>query len=241
MLDNPSRTISAWRLLPLGVLLAAGALFMAMGGHHYLTFASLAEHREWLCSSVEHAGVRGVLAFIAIYAGLVMLSVPGGLLLTITAGFLFGPCLGAAYTVIGATLGATVVFLAARAGFAGLLERAGPWVRRLETGFRNNGLNYLLILRLVPIFPFWLVNLVAAAVGLRLSVFLLGTVIGIIPATFVFASLGSGFGDLVATGRPPDPGILFHPAIFLPILGLALLILTPVIWRYWRGRGHNTA
>ncbi len=95
------------------------------------------------------------------------------------------------------------VFLAARAGLAGLAARAGPRVRRLESDFRNNALNYLLVLRLIPIFPFWLVNLVAGAVGLRLWVYVLGTFFGIIPVTFVYASLGNGLGTRRREGGRP--------------------------------------
>ena len=191
---------------------------------------------------MARSGAKGALAFILAYAGFVALSVPGAALLTITGGFLFGPWLGTTYAVIGATLGATVVFLAARVGLAGLIARAGPWIRRFEAGFRDNALNYLLVLRLIPIFPFWLVNLVAGAVGLRLSVYLLGTFIGIIPVTFIYASLGNGFGTLVEEGRHPDLAILFHPSVFLPILGLAALALLPVVYKRWRARaGRETA
>lgn len=215
---------------------------MALGGHRYVTFAALADNREWLGAAVTRAGAKAALAFILAYAGLVALSVPGATLLTITGGFLFGPWLGAAYTVIGATLGATVVFLAARAGLTGLLARAGPWMSRFEAGFRDNGLNYLLVLRLIPIFPFWLVNLVAGAVGLRLWIYLLGTFIGIMPVTFIYASLGNGFGTLVEQGRAPDLAILFRPSVFLPILGLAALALLPVAYKRWRARtGGKTA
>jgi uncharacterized membrane protein YdjX (TVP38/TMEM64 family) len=238
--DMPRKPV-AYRLVPLGLLILAGALFAAFGGHRYLTFAALAENREWLCESVAHGGVFAVAAFILVYAGMVALSLPGGALFTIASGFLFGPYLGAGYAVIGATLGATVVFLAARAGLAGLAGRAGTWGRRLESGFRDNGFNYLLVLRLIPIFPFWLVNLVAAAVGLRLSVYVFGTLIGIIPATFVFASLGNGFGAVLDEGRPPDLGIIFRPSVILPIVGLAALALMPVIFKRWRARNDTEA
>jgi len=205
---------------------------MALGGHRYLTIAAIAENREWVCDLVGAAQAMAALAFIVTYAGLVALSVPGGALLTITGGFLFGPWLGGAYAVVGATIGATVVFLAAR---------AGPWVRRFESGFRRNGLNYLLVLRLIPIFPFWLVNLVAGAVGLRLWVYVLGTFIGIIPVTFIFASLGNGLGTLVEEGRPPDLAILCRPSVLFPILGLAALALLPVAYRRWRTRTGREA
>jgi uncharacterized membrane protein YdjX (TVP38/TMEM64 family) len=216
-------------------------LFVALGGHRYLTFAALAENREWLCAVVKQAGASAALGFILAYAGLVALSVPGAALFTITGGFLFGPWIGGAYAVIGATIGATIVFLAVRAGLAGLLTRAGPWVRRIEAGFRDNGLSYLLVLRLIPIIPFSLVNLVAAAAGLRLSVYVFGTFIGIIPVTLVYASLGNGFGTLVESGRPPDLAVLLQPNVLLPVLGLAALAIAPVFYRRWRTRGDQPA
>jgi len=236
MADETPRPVAVHRFVPLGLLVLAGALFMALGGHRYVTFAALAENREWLVAVVARAGAEAALAFILAYAGLVALSVPGAALMTIAGGILFGRWLGTVYAVVGATMGATVVFLAARAGLAGLAARAGPWVRAFEAGFRDNGLNYLLVLRLVPIVPFWLVNLVAAAVELRLRVFLVGTVIGMIPATFVFASLGNTIGALAEEGRPPEIAILSQPRVFLPILGLAALALLPVVYRQWRAR-----
>ena len=234
--DETPRPFALRRFVPLGILVVAGVLFMAFGGHRYLTIAALAENREFVCDLVGAARAMAALAFIVTYAGLVALSVPGGALLTIAGGFLFGPWLGGAYAVVGATLGATVVFLAARAGLAGLAVRAGPWVQRIETGFRRNGLNYLLVLRLIPIFPFWLVNLVAGAAGLRLWVYVLGTFIGMMPVTFIFASLGNGLGTLVEEGRPPDLAILYRPSVLLPILGLSALALLPVVYRRWRTR-----
>jgi uncharacterized membrane protein YdjX (TVP38/TMEM64 family) len=241
MPDEPPRPISVRRFAPLALLVVAGMLFVALGGHRYLTFAALAENREWLCAVVKQAGASAALGFILAYAGLVALSVPGAALFTITGGFLFGPWIGGAYAVIGATIGATIVFLAVRAGLAGLLTRAGPWVRRIEAGFRDNGLSYLLVLRLIPIIPFSLVNLVAAAAGLRLSVYVFGTFIGIIPVTLVYASLGNGFGTLVESGRPPDLAVLLQPNVLLPVLGLAALAIAPVFYRRWRTRGDQPA
>jgi uncharacterized membrane protein YdjX (TVP38/TMEM64 family) len=240
MADETPRPVAVHRFVPLGILVLAGVLFMALGGHRYVTFAALAENREWLVAAVARAGAIGALAFILAYAGLVALSVPGAALLTIAGGVLFGPWLGTAYAVIGATTGATVVFLAARAGLAGLTVRAGPWVRRFEAGFRANGLYYLMALRLIPIFPFWLVNLVAGAVGLRLGVFVFGTVIGMVPAAFIYASLGNTLGTLAEEGRPPNLAILSQPRVFLPILGLAALALLPVAYRGWRARAGRT-
>jgi uncharacterized membrane protein YdjX (TVP38/TMEM64 family) len=232
-----SRTaISARRLAPLGLLVAAWIIFMLAGGHRYLTFAALAENREWLCSLVRDWGFLAAFMYIASYAVLVALSVPGAAILTIGGGFLFGTWLGAACAVIGATLGATAIFLAARAGLGGLAQRAGRLVGKLEAGFRADAFNYLLVLRLVPIFPFWLVNLVPAVVGVRLLTFILATFLGIIPGTFVYASLGNGLGSVIAE---PDLGIVFKPSVLAPIIGLAFLALIPVAYRRWRGKKQH--
>jgi uncharacterized membrane protein YdjX (TVP38/TMEM64 family) len=223
--------ISGRRLLPLGLLVAAGLAFVAIGGGHYLNFAALAENRDWLCGLVQHWGFAAGLLYIAVYAGLVALSVPGAAVLTIAGGFLFGPWLGTLCAVVGATLGATGIFLATRAGLGGLAQRAGPLVGRLEAGFRADAFNYLLVLRLVFIVPFWLVNLVPALVGVRLSTFMLATFLGIIPGTFVYASFGNGLGDVVGE---PGLGVLLRPSVIGPIIGLVILALVPVGYKRWR-------
>ena len=227
------RLIAIPRLLPLGLFIAAWIAFMLAGGYHYLTFAALAENRDWLCSLVQRWGFVALLFYIAVYGVLVALSVPGAAILTIAGGFLFGTWLGASCAVLGATLGATAIFLAARAGLGGLAQRAGRFVSRLEAGFRADAFNYLLVLRLVPIFPFWLVNLVPALVGVRLPTFVLATFLGIIPGTFVFASIGNGLGSVV---QEPDAAVLFKPSVLVPIVGLAVLALIPVGYKRWRGR-----
>ncbi len=236
MAEDAPRAFSIRRLVPLVFLLGGGLALLALGAHRYLNFAALAANHEWACALVDRAPVLAALAFVAAYSGLVALSVPGAALLTMASGFLFGTCLGTTYAVLSATIGATIVFGAARAGLAGLAAKVGPQMRRIEAGFRQNALNYLLVLRLVPLFPFWLVNLVAGASGMRLSSYLVGTFVGMIPAAFVYASLGSGLGILVSEGRPPDLHILFRPGILLPILGLAALALVPVVYRHWRAR-----
>jgi uncharacterized membrane protein YdjX (TVP38/TMEM64 family) len=230
---SPRHAVSVRRLVPLGLLVCAGIAFVAAGGHHFLTLATLAENRGWLCALVKRWGFAADLAYIASYGVLVALSVPGGVVLTIAGGFLFGTWLGTLCAIIGATSGATAIFLAARAGLGGLGQRTGPLVAKLEAGFRADAFNYLLVLRLVPIFPFWLVNLVPALVGVKLRTYVMATLIGIIPGTFVFASLGNGLGDIV---EEPGLGVLLRLDVFGPIVGLALLALIPVAYKRWRGK-----
>src|SRR6516162_7268536 len=230
---SDEHVISARRLVPLGLLVVAGIAFIVAGGHKYLSFAALSENRDWLCSLVTSWGIVAALLYVAVYGLLVALSVPGAAVLTIAGGFLFGTWLGALCAVIGATVGATAIFLAARVGLGSLVRRAGQFIGKLEAGFRADAFNYLLVLRLVPIFPFWLVNLVPALVGVRLTTYVLATFLGIIPGTFVYASLGNGLGSVV---EEPDLAILFKPSLLVPIVGLALLALIPVGYKRWRAK-----
>lgn len=225
------------RFLPLLVLVLAIIVVFASGLHEYLSFDALREHRETLLRLVADNATIAPLAFISIYAGVIALSIPGGAVLTIASGFLFGIWLGGLYVVIGATAGATAVFLIARTALGNALRaKAGPWLQRMEAGFQENALNYLLVLRLIPIFPFWLVNLVPAFLGVGLGTYVIGTFFGIIPGSLVFASVGNGLGAVFDAGETPDLGIIFKPEIIGPIIGLALLALLPVVYRKLKQR-----
>jgi len=222
-----------WRVVPFALLVAAGIAFLLSGGNHYLTFTALADNRDWLSGLVQRWGILAALLYVALYAVLIALSIPGGAVLTIAGGFLFGTWVGALCAMLGATAGATGVFLAARAGLGGFAQRAGPLVGKLEAGFRADAFNYMLVLRLVPIFPFWLVNLVPALLGIRLGTYVFATFLGIIPGSVVYAGIGNGLGSAV---EQPDSRLLLRPSIFLPIVGLAMLALVPVAYKYWRGK-----
>jgi uncharacterized membrane protein YdjX (TVP38/TMEM64 family) len=241
MAEPSPRSPSFSRLIPLCLLLLAAAVFVLSGGRHYLTFAALAENRELLAAFVARNAAVAALSFILVYAGLTALSVPAAMLMTLSSGFLFGPWLGAFYALVAATLGASAVFLAARAGLAGLAERAGPSVQRLQAGFREDAFSYLLCFRLIPIFPFWLVNLVAGASGMKTSIYVTATFFGMVPGALVYACLGHGVGDLIAAGRHPDHYMIFRPTILLPLLGLAVLALLPVAYKRWKTHRREPA
>jgi uncharacterized membrane protein YdjX (TVP38/TMEM64 family) len=224
--------------LPLALVVAAIAAAAYLRVDRYLAFETLVAHREWLLQAVARWGPLAALAFIAVYAGAAGLSVPGGSILTVLGGFLFGPFWGTVYAVLGATIGATAIFLVARTALGDALRRrVGPFLRKVEEGFRRDAFYYLLFLRLVPAFPFWLVNLVPAFLGVRLATFVLATFIGIIPATAVFAGLGDGLGAIIDAGQMPDLGIVLEPRVLLPLLALAALALVPVIVRRRRRAG----
>jgi uncharacterized membrane protein YdjX (TVP38/TMEM64 family) len=221
------------RLLPAAVLLAGLGIFLALGGHRYVAFDTLEAHREALLDLVEAQGAMAVLGFIFLYAVMVAFSIPGALVMTVGAGFLFGTLLGAASSVVGATLGAVAVFLAARTAIGDLLrDRAGPALRRMRAGFQEDALSYLLVLRLIPLFPFWLVNLVPAFLGVSLKVFAVGTLLGIIPGSLVYASVGNGLGAIFAAGETGGiKDAILAPEVLLPLAGLIVLSLLPVLYK----------
>ena len=228
---------SVKRLLPLLVLLAAIVAVFALDLDRYLSFETLRQHRAALLEFVERHIVLAPLLFTVVYAAVVALSIPGGAILTIAGGFLFGIWVGTLCVLIGATAGATAVFLIARTALGDALRaKAGPRIRRMEQGFREDAFNYLLFLRLIPIFPFWLVNIVPAFLGVPLGTYVLATCIGIIPGSLVYASVGNGLSAVFEAGGTPDLGIIFDPEIILPILGLAILAILPVAYRKFKGR-----
>jgi uncharacterized membrane protein YdjX (TVP38/TMEM64 family) len=226
---------AARRWLPLTLLLAAALAVYATGLHRELSLAGLQRHRSILQELVAVHPLLAPVAFVALYAVATALSLPGALFLTLTGGFLFGTWLGGMLSVIGATAGATVLFLIARTSLGTALRaRAGPWLQRLEAGLRRNAFAYLLVLRLVPLFPFWLVNLVPALLDVPVGVFTLATFLGIIPGALVYAGVGNGLGAVLDHGGEPDLGLIFAPQVILPLLGLAALALLPILYRQLR-------
>ncbi|MEE8189403.1 MAG: TVP38/TMEM64 family protein [Kiloniellales bacterium] len=231
------RSRAIGRLLPAAVLLTGLILFFALGLDHYFSFEILQEHRGWLMGQIEELGPLAILLYILLYATVTAFSIPLGAALTIVAGFFFGTAVAAACGVVGGTLGAAAVFLAARTAVGDLLRaKAGPALKRMEAGFRENAFSYLLVLRLIPIFPFWLVNLVPAFLGVTLRTYVVATFVGVIPGALVYASLGSGLGALLDSGEQPDLSVIFEPEILIPIVLLAVLALLPVVYKKVKAR-----
>lgn len=207
-----------------------------------LSFDTLRQHRAALQNWVAAHTVLAVAAFMAVYALGVAFSVPGAVWMSIAGGFLFGTWLGTVFIVIGATVGAVAIFLLAATVFRETWRaKAGRAIVRMEEGFRRNAFSYLLVLRLVPVFPFWLVNLVPALLGVKLSTYTLATVIGIIPGALVYASVGNGLDAVFVRGGTPDLSIIWSPEIIGPLLGLAALALVPIIWNAWKERKRDAA
>ncbi len=233
--STPKATFSFARLLPLLLLLAVLVAFFALGLNKYLTLDLLRENREVLKTWVHEHKTEAVLLFILAYIMVAAFSLPLGVLLSVAGGFLFGSVFGAAWIVVGATIGATILFFVAKTALGEpLRERFASQLKKMEEGFRTNAFSYLLLLRLVPLFPFWLVNLAPAFLGVSVTTFVVTTAIGIIPGSFVFASIGNGLNALFEAGERPDlslMALLSRPDFYVPIVGLAVLSLIPIVYR----------
>mgnify|MGYP006113109525 CR=1 FL=1 len=224
----------AKRLVLPAILIAGFAGFFIGGGDQLISWQSLSQHYNDIKDFSHQRRFASYLLFFLIYIAAVAFSLPIASVLTLAGGAVFGwPA--AALIITAASIGAGVVFLAARSVFADLFRRrAGVFLARLEDGFSSNAFQYLLALRLLPVAPFWAVNIVPALTSMRLAPFFAATFIGIIPGTMVYVAVGRGFDHILAVGKTPDLSILASPQILLPLGGLGILALLPSIYRYWK-------
>lgn len=186
---------------------------------------AFAREHPWACAA----------AYLAIYTGSVAISLPGALILSLSGGYLFGPIGGGFAAVAGATAGSTITFLVFRSAFGDALRRkSGAFVSRIAEGFKGDAFNYLLTLRLIPAFPLLAVNVAAGVMNVRGRTFLLASVLGMIPSSFVYAGIGAGLGHVFAKGGPVTVESLLSPRIYLPIIGMGVLAFLPPLWRHWR-------
>jgi uncharacterized membrane protein YdjX (TVP38/TMEM64 family) len=245
------------RLWPLLLLLGAGGFIVAMGWHRYLTLEHLADNRDALRTIIQGNFLLALAAFIGLYAVTVALSLPGGAVMTIAGGFLFGWLAGGLASVVAATIGATVVYLVAKTTLRDVLvAKAGPRLKRFADGFREDAFSYLLFLRLVPVFPFWLVNLAPGLLGVSFATYVLTTFLGIIPGTFAFSLAGNGLDSVVEAQQAAhqsclakageggqescpyglDPSALLTPELIAGLVALGLVSLIPVALKWFRRR-----
>lgn len=218
------------RLLPLIplVLLVLGGIWLTGG----IGWPTLARNQAWLLAWVAAHRLTAAALFVLSYVLTTALALPHAALLTVVGGLLFGPVAGTVLTVSGATTGGVILLLVLRSAFGNTLARQRQRIpASMQLRLKRDGFSYLLALRLVPLFPFWLVNLAVAVAGIRLAVFVPATLLGIAPASFVLGSIGAGLGGVLAQGREPDLSVLVSPRILLPLLGLAALSLLPVLVR----------
>ena len=247
-----SRLKALRRFGPLFFIAAVMVLVFAMGWHREVTAENIVALRDRFHGVLAEHATASVLAYVAVYAILASLSLPGCPIVTATGGLMFGWLVGGAAAVVGATMGATLLFLIARSAVGGMLsERTAPWLTKLRQGFKEDALSYLLFLRLVPAFPFWFVNIAPAVLGVPLKTYVIGTFFGIIPATFAFASAGAGLDSVIMAAKAEHAQCLaekgaevckltIHASslvtkeLLLALLLLGVVALIPVVLRRWR-------
>ncbi len=258
---NPNAPVSAAPAQPSALkrwgpvigLAAAMALVFAMGWHKYFSLKTIGLNYDALKEYIADHLVLALVIYMALYAAIVALSLPVGLIMTIAGGLLFGWKVGAPAAVIAATTGAVLVFLIVNTSLgATLAEKAGPFVAKLRDGFKENALSYLLFLRLVPVFPFFIVNLVPAVLGIPLRTYVIATGLGITPATTAYALAGNGLGSVIEAqnasykaclaGRPAgaagcnydiDLTQLITKELIWAGIALGLVALIPVALKLW--------
>jgi uncharacterized membrane protein YdjX (TVP38/TMEM64 family) len=246
-------TAAKWqRLAPLLLIVAVMAVILLTGWYRQITVENIVALRDRFHGVLTDHMAASVLAYVAVYAAIAALSLPGCPVMTATGGLIFGWLIGGAAAVVGATIGATALFLIARSAVGGMLnDRTAPWLAKLRHGFKEDALSYLLFLRLVPAFPFWFVNIAPAVLGVSLRTYVIGTFVGIIPATFAFASAGAGldsvilaakveYGQCVAANGAAACKLTIRASslvtseLLLALLLLGVVALIPVILRRWR-------
>lgn len=217
---------------------------VALGGafllRDVLSFETLRDNRDALIAWRDSNNPLAAMVFVGLYVVIVAFSLPGATVATLTGGFLFGTFPGVFYNVLGATTGAVLIFLAARAGLGQRLSRGMDTsegrLKKIRDGIQENQWSMLFLLRLLPVVPFFMANLLPALVGVRLVPFLVTTLLGIAPGALVFTSVGAGLGAVFAAGETPDLGIIFEPQVLLPLLGLAALSALPLVIKAVTGR-----
>jgi len=217
-------------------VIGAVIIFFAMDFNYYLSFESLRDNREQMIDWYQDHYLTTVILFVLTYTLVIALSLPGAIWMTLAGGFIFGTLQATVYVVISATLGASIVFVLAKFCLVDYFQtKIGKAVEKMEAGFKSNAFSYLLFLRLVPVFPFWLVNLVPAFLAVPVRTFIIATALGIIPGTALFCWVGSELGVILDAEDTLDPlEILFRPEIISPIIGLGILSLIPIVYKKFK-------
>ena len=242
--EKQTGTSPLWlRIVPLVALLATIGVAFAFDFDSYLRLETLRSHRNDLATWVENAGLLAPFAFLTVYVAVVLLSLPGPIFVTLAGGFLFGALPGALLSLGGATLGATIVLLVVRTAVGNFLRRrAGSFLNKMESGFQKNAFSYLLAMRLVPLFPFGMVTLSAAILGVRVKTFFAATLLGSFPAALIISLTGAGLDDLLESEDGFSITSIFSPLLIAAMIGLVALALSPICYKLlWgqTGNGHS--
>lgn len=238
---------SIWRFVPLAILAGGLAIGYALGWHEYLSLGELAARKDQLQAYASSYGILAPFLFGLLYMVATAFAFPAAGALTVFGGFLFGWALAGIVVAVSATIGATLIFLAARSALGDALRsRVKGRAEALSKGFEDNAFGYLLVLRMTPVLPFFVVNVAPALFKVRLGTYVATTFLGILPGTFVLAYLGAGVDSVLtaanAAGRTPTLGDIVTPQITLALVGLALLAISAMLVKaYWTRRTASKA
>lgn len=206
----------------------------------WLSFEQLAERSQDARAALDARPVKITALFLISLVLVTLFCIPAVAILQIFSGFLFGPLAGTLLSVLAQTLGGALAFLIAghtfRESFARLI---GPYLRGLEAGFQANAFTYIVTLRMTPVMPYWVVNIAPSLLGVRFRPFVLGTLIGAIPLTFVYATFGAGLGEVIDAGGTPELADLLTPKAIALVCVALLFALAPMLLRRLMGRKIN--
>jgi uncharacterized membrane protein YdjX (TVP38/TMEM64 family) len=223
------------KYLPI-LIIGIGMAFIYFSGlYHYLSFDTLRTYHKSFKTFVDMHPIAVPIIFCLTYIISVALSVPGAVFLTLLGGYLFSQPFSTIYVVLSATCGATLIFLAARTALKEILrKKAGPFLQRMEKGFQENAASYLLFLRFIPLFPFWLVNIAPAFFGVSLITFIWTTLVGIFPGTLVYTLAGGGLQKILENNEQFSINTVFNLQIKIALILLGIIALTPIVLKRFK-------
>lgn len=224
------------KFIPILVICTLSLIVFSFDLHEFFTLEQFKHNKIIIDTFVETQIISAIIIYSTTYILGVALSLPIATFLTLLGGILFGQWIGTITVVLSATFGSTILFISAKMASKDILtKKIGGFAKKMQKGFKKNALSYLLTLRLIPLFPFVMVNLVAALLQIPLRTYILGTAIGIMPGSFIYVSIGVAISTLIE-----QPGfelnVILEPKVLMALTGLGILSLLPMIYKYLKNK-----
>lgn len=226
-----------YNFIPISLLFLLSFLIYWTGLYQMISFDTLREHHKELREIVLENKVLAPVMFVVVFALSIAFSIPGGFFLSLFSGFLFSQPWGLFYVLAAVTLGSVLIFLAVKTVFKAFpKEKGGPWLQKMEQGFRKNATYYMLSMRLIPYFPFWFVNCLAAFCNLSIWTYIWTTFLGMVPLAFLYTYAGSKLNMIFETKKEFSfaSALSLEGKMILVCLGLSVLI--PILVKNIRAR-----
>jgi len=218
-----------YKFLPVAVLVIGVVAFFSFGGQQCLSLNALKDNYQDILDFTNSYYLISVLIFVIAYVVVVAFSIPGATVMTLLGGLMFGLIFGSFIVVISATIGACIVFFAVGSALGEVLrQKAKGSIEKMRLGLEKDAFNYLMVLRLIPIFPFFVINIVAGMLGVKFRDFFWATLLGIIPGSVVYVWVGTSLSYIIQQGDDINLKIILEPRFILPIIALAILSIVPV-------------